>query len=110
MTIENSDISSPYNTGPNRKQVAIKDIYGDATGTTITGNNIWNTSTAVQIGEGTVANNYIHDLGYLHRRPHHGITSEGGERPRTITQTTPSSTSLNTRPTPSGCFENFWPQ
>ena len=70
VTIENSDISSPYNTGPNRLQVAIKDIFGDSTGTTINANNIWNTSTAVQISEGTVENNYIHNLGYLHRRSH----------------------------------------
>src|ERR1700733_9738630 len=35
VTIQNSSIYSPYNTGPLRLQVAIKDIYGDSTGTVI---------------------------------------------------------------------------
>jgi hypothetical protein len=109
VTIENSDISSPYNSGPNRLQVAIKDIYGDATGTTITGNNIWNTSTAVQIGEGTVTNNYIHDLAYYTGDHVNGIKSEGGDfGGLTITHNTVLNPVNQTDAI--GLFENFGAQ
>ena len=60
-TIQDCDISSP-SAGDGRLMVAIKDIYGDASGTRVTGNNIWHTSTGVQIGSGL-------DRGQLHPRP-----------------------------------------
>jgi hypothetical protein len=109
VTIENSDISSPDNSGPNRLQVAIKDIYGDATGTTVTGNNIWNTSTAVQIGEGTVTNNYIHNLAYYTGDHVNGIKSEGGDfGGLTITHNTVLNPVNQTDAI--GLFENFGAQ
>ena len=51
-TIKDCDISSP-SAGDGRLMVAVKDIYGDASGTKVTGNNIWHTSTGVQIGPGS---------------------------------------------------------
>ena len=88
VTIENSSIFSPYNTGPNRLQVAIKDIFGDSTGTTINANNIWNTSTAVQISEGTVENNYVHNLGFYTGDHVDGIASHAGQAALTIVHNT----------------------
>jgi hypothetical protein len=79
VVIENSDVYSPYASGPGRLQVAVKDIYGDSTGAVVEGNNIWNTATAVQIGEGTVQGNYIHDLAYSSGDHVNGIVSEGGD-------------------------------
>ena len=108
VTIENSDISSPYNTGPNRNQVAIKDIFGDSTGTTINANNIWNTSTAVQISEGTVENNYIHNLGYLTGDHIDGIASHAGQAALSIVNNTVLN-SLN-QTCAIGLFEDFGPQ
>ena len=88
VTIENSDISSPYNTGPNRLQVAIKDVYGDSANTTIEGNNIWNAGTGIQISEGTVENNYVHNMGYYTGDHVNGIVSDAGQAALTITHNT----------------------
>ena len=108
VAIENSSISSPYNTGPNRLQVGIKDIFGDSTGTTINANNIWNVSTAIQISEGTVENNYIHNLGYLAGDHVDGIASDAGQAALSIVH----NTVLN--PLNQTCavclFEDFGPQ
>lgn len=88
VTIEHSDISSPYNTGPNRLQVGIKDIFGDSTGTIINANNIWNTGTAIQISEGNLENNYIHNLGYNTGDHIDGIASDAGQAALTIVHNT----------------------
>ena len=88
VTIENSDIYSPYNTGVNRLQVAIKDIYGDSTGTVINANNIWNVGAGIQISEGTVENNYVHNLGYNTGDHVDGIFSDAGQAPLTIIHNT----------------------
>jgi Right handed beta helix region len=77
-TIEDSDIYSPYATGPDRLQVAIKDIYGDSTGTKVESDNIWHTSTGIQLSEGTVADNYVHDLAYTTGDHVNGIVSDEG--------------------------------
>jgi hypothetical protein len=78
VTIEDSDIYSPYASGPNRLQVAIKDVYGDSTGTVVDANNIWHTSTAIQLSEGTIENNYVHDLAYNTGDHVNGIVSDAG--------------------------------
>ena len=108
VTIENSDISSPYNTGPNRLQVAIKDIFGDSTGTIINANNIWNTGTAIQISEGNLENNYIHNLGYNTGDHIDGIASDAGQAALTIVHNTVLNSLTQT------CaiclFEDFGPQ
>jgi hypothetical protein len=75
-TIEHSSVSSPA--GADRLQVAVKDIYGDATGTNIQTTNIWNTDTAIQLSAGTVANNYIHNLEADAGDHVNGIVSDAG--------------------------------
>jgi hypothetical protein len=64
VTIQHCDISSPYATGPNRLQEGIKDVYGDTTGSRILDNNIWHASTAIQVANGLMQGNYIHDFGF----------------------------------------------
>ncbi|HSN11120.1 MAG TPA: hypothetical protein VLS51_03290 [Propionibacteriaceae bacterium] len=63
-----------------RLMVGIKDIYGDAVGTTVTANDIAGTSTGVQIGTGLIRDNYIHDLGMVDGDHVNGITSNGSDR------------------------------
>jgi hypothetical protein len=64
-----------------RLLVGIKDIYGDAVGTSVTANDIAGTSTGVQIGSGLIRDNYIHDLGMTTGDHVNGITSNGsGQR------------------------------
>jgi hypothetical protein len=80
VIIEHSDVFSPYASGPNRLQVAIKDVYGDSRGTTVEYDNIWHSATAVQLSEGRIVNNYIHDLSYASGDHVNGITSDAGDR------------------------------
>jgi hypothetical protein len=108
VTIENSDIYSPYNTGPNRLQVAIKDIYGDSTGTVINANNIWNVGAGIQISEGTVENNYVHNLGYNTGDHVDGIFSDAGQAPLTIIHNTVLDQRKQTDAI--ALFEDFGPQ
>jgi hypothetical protein len=75
-TIADCDISSP-SAGAGRLMVGIKDIYGDASGTKVIGNNIWHTSTGVQMGAGLIQGNYIHDLGLTGGDHLNGTTSNG---------------------------------
>lgn len=81
VTIEHCDISSPDATGSNRLQVGIKDVYGNAVGTRIIDDNIWHTSTAIQIANGVFEGNYIHDYGYNAAEGDHlnGISVGGGD-------------------------------
>ena len=50
--------------------VGVKDVYGDATGIKVIGNNIWHTATGVQIGAGVIASNYIHSMGFKSEQSH----------------------------------------
>jgi hypothetical protein len=83
VTIKNCDISSPYATGPNRLQVGVKDVYGDTRGSRIVDNNIWHTSTAIQVANGVIEGNYIHDYGYSNTSGNddhlNGISVGGGD-------------------------------
>jgi hypothetical protein len=63
--------------GTGRLMNGIKDIYGDATGTQVTGNNIARTATGVQMDGGLIADNYIHDLGLTGADHVNGTTSNG---------------------------------
>jgi hypothetical protein len=78
VTIEDSDIYSPYPSGPNRLQVAVKDVYGDSTGTTVESDDIWHTSTGIQLSAGTVRDNYVHDLACRAGDHLNGIVSDAG--------------------------------
>jgi hypothetical protein len=68
--------------------VGVKDIYGDATGIRVLGNNIWHTATGVQMGAGLIADNYIHDVGYKSGDHVNGITVNGSAIPLTIKHNT----------------------
>jgi hypothetical protein len=74
--IEHTQVSSPP--GADRLQVAIKDIYGDSTGTTIESANIFSTDTAIQVSAGLVTGNYVHDLKADPGDHVNGIVSDAG--------------------------------
>ena len=79
-TIQNNDLV-PSGT---RLMVGIKDIYGDSSNTRIIGNDISNASTGVQISQGLIEANYIHDLGMVSGDHVNGTTSNGGTSQLTI--------------------------
>jgi hypothetical protein len=87
VTIENSDIEGD-NSGAGRLMVGIKDIFGNSTGTAVLSNNISRVSTGVQVYEGLIQNNYIHDMGYISGDHVNGITVSGGTTPLTIQHNT----------------------
>jgi len=88
VTIQNNEISGPAKTGSSRLMVGIKDIYGDSSGLKVVGNDIWHTSTGVQIESGLIADNYIHDLGFTSGDHVNGTTSNGGSVLLTIRHNT----------------------
>jgi len=87
VTVKDCDISSPY-TDSRRLMVGVKDVYGDATGTKVTGNDIWHTATGVQIGAGLIASNYVHSMGFKPGDHVNGITVNGSTSPLTIRHNT----------------------
>jgi hypothetical protein len=74
--------------GSPRLMVGIKDIYADSSGTQVLRNNITNTSTGVQVVEGLIADNYIHDMGYASGDHINGTTSNGSTTMMTIRHNT----------------------
>ena len=80
-TVSNNEIGVA---GTPRLSVGVKDIYGDATGTRVIGNDISHTSTGVQTGEGLIEGNYIHDLAMVTGDHVNGTTSNGSSEPLTI--------------------------
>lgn len=87
VTVKDCDISSPY-TDSRRLMVGVKDVYGDATGIKVIGNNIWHTATGVQIGAGVIADNYIHSMGFKSGDHVNGITVNGSTTPLAIRHNT----------------------
>ena len=87
VTVRDCNISSPY-ANSRRLMVGVKDVYGDATGIKVIGNNIWHTATGVQIGAGVIANNYIHSMGFKSGDHVNGITVNGSTTPLTIRHNT----------------------
>jgi hypothetical protein len=75
-------------TGGTRLGVAIKDIYADTTGAQILHNNILNVDTGVQMGQGLIEGNYIHDMGIEVGDHINGITSNGYSGQLTIRNNT----------------------
>jgi hypothetical protein len=71
-----------------RLMVGIKDIYGDSTGSQFLRNNVANTSTGVQIYEGVIADNYVHDMGFTSGDHINGTTSNGSTTMMTIRHNT----------------------
>ncbi len=85
VTIAASEIAAPAG---NRLMVGIKDIYGDSASPTIRGNDISGTSTGVQVDQGLIQDNYIHDLGFISGDHVNGTTSNGGSQQLTIRHNT----------------------
>lgn len=88
VTIRDSEISGPSASGSTRLMVGIKDIYGDSSGTWVFRNEIWHTSTGVQIDQGLIEQNYIHTLGKTGDDHVNGTTSNGGSQSLTIRRNT----------------------
>ena len=76
VTIEDSTISG-INTGSGRLMDGIKDVYGDATGSRVLNNNIFQTCTGVQVYQGIIQGNYIHRLGRAFTDHVNGLTTNG---------------------------------
>ncbi|MGV8849597.1 MAG: DUF4082 domain-containing protein [Propionibacteriaceae bacterium] len=84
--ISNSEIGIAG--GSPRLMVGIKDIYGDSTGTQVLRNEVVNTSTGIQVYEGLIADNYVHDMGYQSGDHINGTTSNGSTTMMTIRHNT----------------------
>jgi hypothetical protein len=87
VTIENSTISG-QNATTGRVDSAIKDVYGDSTGMVIKANNISHFRTAMQLSNGLVDGNYIHDPGYIAGDHTNGVVSTGGTKTLVIQNNT----------------------
>ena len=83
VTIENSTIAG-VDAASGRLMVGVKDVYGDATGTQVLDNNIYQATTGVQIYQGLIQGNYIHGLGMVPGDHVNGITTNGDTKQLTI--------------------------
>ena len=83
VTIENSTIAG-VDAASGRLMVGVKDVYGDATGTQVLDNNIYQATTGVQIYQGLIQGNYIHGLGMVAGDHVNGITTNGDTKQLTI--------------------------
>jgi hypothetical protein len=76
-TVEDSTITG-INATTGRMLAGVKDMYGDSTGLQVLRDNIsWN-ETGVQLESGLVADNYIHNTGFISGDHVNGVTSNGG--------------------------------
>jgi phage baseplate assembly protein gpV len=75
--VSHNTITGLAASGSGRLMNGVKDIYGDASGTQVLGNNIARTATGVQMDGGLIADNYIHDLGLAGADHVNGTTSNG---------------------------------
>jgi hypothetical protein len=83
-TIENVEILPD---GP-RLLVGIKDVTGTSSGTHIRKTEIARTTTGIQVHEGLIEDNYIHDMGFKQGDHLNGTTSNGSTVPMTIRHNT----------------------
>jgi hypothetical protein len=105
VTIADNAIYSPAASGDQRLTVGIKDFGGSA-GVRILRNDIYHTGTAVQIEQGLIQDNYIHDMALKEGDHINGITSNGGT---TAALTITHNTILNSydQTDAVGLFEDF---
>jgi len=62
-----------------RASRGVSDVYGNARGLIVRGNNIWNVSNGITIErEGLVQGNFVRDLGHKAGDHHSGISNHGG--------------------------------
>ncbi len=87
VTIENSALGGA-DTAAGRVSEAIDDVYGDSAGMIITGNNIADFKTAIQVTTGQITGNYIHSPGFVAGDHTNGILDIGTTQPLTITRNT----------------------
>lgn len=84
--ITDSEIGSPN--ASNRLEVGIKDVYGNSTNTVVARNEIFHTSTGVQIAQGLIEDNYIHSMALKVDDHVNGTTSNGSTVPMIIRHNT----------------------
>src|SRR5260370_42711542 len=77
LTIQDCAITG-VNATAGRMLAGVKDMYGDSTGLAVLRTNISQAETGVQLESGLVADNYIHNTGYLPGDHVNGVTSNGG--------------------------------
>jgi hypothetical protein len=87
VTIEHSTIAGT-NTGSGRLMVGVKDVYGDATGTRLLDDDIFQAGTGVQIYQGLIQGTYIHHLGMISGDHVNGVTTNGDTEPLVIRHNT----------------------
>ncbi len=87
VTIENSTLTGA-DTAAGRVSEAIDDVYGDSAGMIISGNNIADFKTAIQVTTGQITGNYIHSPGFVAGDHTNGILDIGTTQPLTITRNT----------------------
>jgi hypothetical protein len=63
---------------PNQVDVMVKDISGDSTGTQVLDNNFYYGDTDIQISNGLIQGNYIHNMAYVGEEHINGMTDNGG--------------------------------
>jgi hypothetical protein len=83
VTIEDSTISGS-NATSGRVDAAIKDVYGDSTGTVVRNDNISYFRIGVEVSAGLVARNYIHNPGYVSGDHTNGVYVNGSNAHLTI--------------------------
>lgn len=88
VTVRNNEIAGPKASGPTRLMVGVKDVYADSVNLKVVGNDIWHTATGVQMDQGLIQDNYIHDLGFTGDDHVNGTTSNGGSKSLTIRHNT----------------------
>ena len=87
VTIEHSTIAGT-STGSGRLMVGVKDVYGDASGTRVIDDDIFQASTGVQIYQGLIQGTYIHHLGMISGDHVNGVTTNGDTQPLVIRHNT----------------------
>jgi hypothetical protein len=84
--LENSTVSGADNAS-GRVNAAVADVYGDSSGLTVSGNNLYWFRSAVQLSSGQVAGNYVHDPGYVAGDHTNGVIANMGN-PLTVSGNT----------------------
>src|SRR5260370_1376794 len=77
LTVQDCAIPG-VNATAGRMLAGVKDMYGDSTGLAVLRTNISQAETGVQLESGLVADNYIHNTGYLPGDHVNRVTSNGG--------------------------------
>ncbi len=88
VTVEDCEVSGP-DARAGRLAVGIKDVYGDSQDTKILRTEVFHTATGIQVYQGLIQDNYVHDLGVKKDDHVNGIMDNGGiTRPLVIRHNT----------------------